>query len=106
VENDTLRSTCHLAVDFAAAIQRTGMNDQTIRFQKLRALFRQAEEPSVLIDSVKICLALAFVLKPQEIHDIGIWKYIVDLVRNFDIEFFELARHQRARSDQRDARAQ
>ena len=69
------------------------MHDQTIRFQKLCALFRQAEEPSVLTDSGKIFLALAFVLNPQEVHDIGIWKYIVALVRNFDTEFFELARH-------------
>ena len=37
---------------------------------------------------------------------VGIGKHLVDLVRNFDAEFFKLARHERARSDQRDARAE
>src|SRR5438045_9686453 len=82
------------------------MHDQTIRLQKFRALFRQAEEPGVFTNSGEIFPALAFVLNPQQVHDIGIWKDIVDLVRNFDTEFFELARHQRARPDQRDTRAE
>ena len=31
---------------------------------------------------------------------------LIDVVGNGDAEFFEIARHQRARADQRDARAE
>ena len=42
----------------------------------------------------------------KQIDDIGSRQDFVDVVRNGDAEFFELARHQRARPDQRHARAE
>ena len=44
-------------------------------------------------------------LNAQQIYDVRIREDIVDLVRNADAEFFELAWRQRAGTDQRDARA-
>src|SRR5436189_5823359 len=45
-------------------------------------------------------------LDPQKIYDIGLGQHVIDFVRNFDSEFYKLAWHKRARSDQRDARAE
>src|SRR5436189_3669359 len=45
-------------------------------------------------------------LDPQKIYDIGLGQHVIDFVRNFDSEFFKLAWHKRARSDQRDVCAE
>ena len=54
----------------------------------------------------EIFFALPLVLDAKEIHHVGVGQDVVDLVRDGDAEFFELARHERARADQRHARAE
>src|SRR5947199_9927874 len=45
-------------------------------------------------------------LNPQKVYYIDAGQHVIDLVRNFDAKFFKLARHERARADQSDARAE
>ena len=54
----------------------------------------------------KIFLALPLVLDAQEIDDVGVRQARRRFVRNGHAQLLEGARHQRARADQRDARAQ
>src|SRR5206468_7885422 len=77
---------------------------QTIGLQKLCALFGQTEQANVFADAGEIFSALAFVLDAQEVHHIGFWQHVLDLVRNLDAKFLKLARHKRAWPDQRHVR--
>ena len=45
-------------------------------------------------------------LNPEQIYDIGGGEDVIDVVRNGDTQLFKLARHQRARPDQRHAGAE
>src|SRR5438874_4397349 len=106
VENDALQAVGDVAVDFNAAVDRAGMHDQTLWFQKFCALFGQAEQTNVFAEAGKIFSALTFVLDPQKLYDIGLGQHLLNLVRNFDAQFFKLTRNERAWSDQRDVCAE
>ena len=54
----------------------------------------------------KIFLALTLMLNAEQIHHIGRRQHLVEFVRDGDPQLLKLARHQRARPDQRDARAE
>jgi hypothetical protein len=106
IENDAVQSIGDLAVDLDAAVDGTGMHDQAIGLQKFGAFFGETEEVNVFADARKIFSALAFVLNAQKVDHIRAWKHVLDLMRNFDSEFLKFARHECARADQRDARAE
>ena len=57
-------------------------------------------------ESGKIFLSLPFVLDAEQIHHIGGRQHLVEFVRHRHAELLKLARHQCARPDQRDPRAQ
>ncbi len=101
-----MKSIGDFAVDLDSAVDRAGMHDQAIRFQKFCAFFRQTKQPDVFAEPGKIFSALALVLNSQKIYDIGFRQHVIDFVPNFDSEFFKLAWHKRARPDQRHARAE
>src|SRR4029077_11281424 len=101
IEDDALQSVGDVAVDLDPAVDRTWMHDEAIRFQKFCAFFRQAEQPDVFAEAGEIFSALAFVLNPQKVYDISFRQHVIDRVRNFDSEFFKVARDKRARSDER-----
>src|ERR1041385_5583394 len=105
IENDAACSVGDFAVDLDAAIDRPRMHDQAIRLQQFRPLLGQAKQRGVFDNAGKVFFALTFVLDAQKIYNVGIREDIVDLVRNADAEFLELARHQRAGANQCDARA-
>ena len=82
------------------------MHDQAIRFQKFCAFLRQPEQPDVFTDAGKIFSALPFMLNPQKVNHVRLRQHILDLIGNFHAEFFELARNEGARADQRHVRAE
>ena len=106
VEDDALRAVGDFAVDFDAAIDRAGMHDQAVRFQPFRALFGEAKEPVYSPMPGKVFLALPLVLNAQKIHDIDVGSTSSMSMRHATPSFSKIARHQRARPDQRDARAE
>src|SRR4029077_10773257 len=105
IEDDALQSVGDVAVDLDPAVDRTWVHDEAIRFQKLCAFFCQAKQTDIFTDSGKIFSALALVLNSQKVYDIDFRQHVIDRVRNFNPEFFKLARDKRARSDERHARA-
>src|SRR5438874_8681012 len=106
LESDALQCVGDVAVDFNAAVDRAGMHDQTLLFQKFCPLCGQAEQTNVFAEAGEIFSALTFMLDPQKIYEIGLGQHVLNLVRDFDAQFFKLARNQRAWSDQRDARTE
>ena len=71
IKDHALQSIGDFAVDLDPAVNRAGMHDQAIGFQKFCAFFCQAKQADVFTESRKIFSALAFVLNSQKIYDIG-----------------------------------
>src|SRR5207244_8280695 len=72
IENDALQAVGYFAIDLDSAVDGARVHDQAIRFQKFCAFFGQAKQPNVFAEPGKIFSALAFVLNPQKVYDIGL----------------------------------
>ena len=66
----------------------------------------QAEERGVFAEAGEVFLPLPLVLDAQQVDDVGVREHVVEVVRDRAAELLELARHERARADERDARAE
>jgi len=81
-------------------VNRAGMHDQTVRFQKFCAFFRQPEQPDVFAESGEIFSPLTFVLKSAK----GLRRRPLAALHRSCTKprprVFELTWHQRARADQ------
>jgi len=91
------QSVGHIAVDLNAAVYWAGMHDQTIRLQEFCAFFRQAQSKRMYSRAREniLCAGVSCCIRKGSRH--GFREHVIDLVRNFDAQFFKLARNESAR---------
>ena len=94
-EDDGAVAVGDLAVNFHAAINRTGMHDHGVGLEPGEALLVQAEHRSVFADAWEERLALAFVLDAEQVDHVGVAQGVINVVCNAAPKLFEHARHKR-----------
>ena len=77
----TLRdAVSHVAVDLDAAVDRAGMHDEAVGFERAARALVRPKERGVFAKTGKIFLALAFVLDAEKIDHVGVRQDLVELV--------------------------
>ena len=103
LQNHGARAVGDFRFDFDAAIDRTRVHDDGIRFHPCEALFVDAKKRRVFAERGKVRRRLAFVLDAQEHDGIGFGKGGLQVVGDADSRVVaEFLRDERNRSGERD----